>query len=521
MGKITGGELLVETLRNQGVLNVFSIIGGQMCSIYDALSRRPDMKLVTVRNEAAAPMMAAGCTAITGIPSVSMCTVGAGVVYEVAGLMAAWYHYLPVISIAPQVQSWKMKPHQENLQGCNQDEIFYPITKWNAIVYHWERIPSLVNRALREAQANSPGPAHLDIPVDILFQTKKFNDHVKSNILPPAANTRVTGALPGVKEDVEKAREAIHNSGKIIVLVGQGMGRPGHYPKIRDHLKNLRCPVLTSDSSSGIMNGGDGSYAEALGLFSSSEKGIELIKESDLLLIIGIDDQIHDLFAKLGNDLPSMIQVEIDPSALLVTRPNLFSVNADPVSFLSTIEQSAEKVDRLRKEWLLKVKGTGDKLAEEFGENSPQTRDLFKGIAAGLTEDDVLVVDGAGTVEAAYAFLRHAKYRNLFIMNTREMSGTGLPFAMGAQIGMPRERVTLMTDKDSLCRRLQELQTACGLGMNLTIVCIDPGTQNALARTEAILDGLGCEISHLKVGESPQHAKSGRPMACLFNYQSS
>ena len=408
MSKVTGGELVVMTLADHGVRNVFSIIGGQMCSIYDSLSHHPEMKLVTVRNEAAAPMMAAGCAAVTGVPSVSMCTVGAGVVYEVAGLMAAWYSYLPVISIAPQVQSWKMKPHQENLQGCNQDEIFAPITKWNAIAYHWDRIPVMVHRALREAQANAPGPTHLDIPVDVLFQLKKFDGNKKSKIMPPAATTRFIGALPGPVEQVKRAGEAIAASRRPLVVIGQGMGRPGRYPDLKARLNGLNLPTLLGDCSSGIMDGRDASYAGALGLFAGSPRGLELIREADLLLIIGLDPEIQDLLRALGKDLPPAVQVEVDPSALLTDRQKFVGVNADPISFLTAVGKMEGVPAAVGAEWLDRAQKAGDDLASEFFGREPRLAALLAGITTSFGDDDIVVVDGAGPVHEAQALARHS-----------------------------------------------------------------------------------------------------------------
>jgi len=515
MAKVTGGELLVRTLADHGVRHVFSIIGGQMCSVYDSLSSHPEMNLVTVRNEAAAPMMAAGCTAATGVPSVSMCTVGAGVVYEVPGLMAAWYSFLPVISIAPQVQSWKMKPHQENLQGCNQDELFFPITKWNAIIYHWERIPSLVHRALREAQANAPGPVHLDVPVDVFFKTQELDERKMSKIMPAAKTTRFVGALPGPEEQVSQALAAISTSERPLALIGQGMGLPGRYPELKDHLNALGVPTLLADSSSGIMDGRDMSYAGALGLYAGSAKGLELIRKADLLLIIGIDDQIHDLVRGTGDDHKTLVQVEVDPSALLSNRRKYFGVNADPISFLSVVNKTGNHPVGTRKAWLDMVQEMGDALTNEFAGRAPRAAALFQSVAAGLNSEDIVIVDGAEMVSASYALLRKASYRNLFIMNTRDLAGVGLPFAIGVKTGMPEHRVMLVTDKDSLYRHLQELQTAAGLGLDINLVCVDPGEGQKLKRTEAVLEGLGCKIMHLEMGQRLEREKCGRPCAWL------
>ncbi|MFO8056894.1 MAG: thiamine pyrophosphate-binding protein [bacterium] len=515
MTKMTGGELLVETLRDHGVRHIFSIIGGQMCSVYDAISYRADMELVTLRNEAAAPMMAAGCTAVTGLPSVSMCTVGAGVVYEVAGLMAAWYGYLPVISIAPQVQSWKMKPHQENLQGLNQDGIFEPVTKWNAIVYHWKRIPELTNRALREALANAPGPVHLDIPVDVLFKTGKLDDKKRKKIMPPAAHTRFAGSLPGPKDHIEKAGEAFSRNEKPLVVVGQGMGRPGRYPALREMLNKLGAPVLLSDTSSGIMNGKDEYHAGALGLFTESDRGLQALQEADLIMIIGLDDQVKEALDKFNYEQKTLVQVEVDPSALLTGERDHIGVNADPVSFLSALTKTIEVDSNKWSAWLERMQQTGASLSKELAVTMPGYASIFKGVAPSLSGNDIVVVDGGEPGRAANAFLQDANYVGLYIMNTRDMSGVGLPFAIGAKIGKPDKNVILITDKDSLLRQVQELQTTAGLGVGFSIICTDPGEGQALSRAQAILQGLGCETSRLEPGKSPERKKSTRPLAFM------
>ncbi len=511
MAKMTGGELLIDTLLNHGVRNVFSIIGGQMCSVYDAMGRRPEINLVTLRNEAAAPMMAAGCSAVTGVPSVSMATVGAGVVYEVAGLMAAWYGYLPVISIAPQVQSWKMNPHQENLQGLDQHRVFEPITKWNAIIYHWERIPSLTHRALREALANAPGPTHLDVPVDVLFKTGKLDDKNRKKIMPAAAHTRFPGCLPGPKDQIEKAGEAVSRSEKPLVVVGQGLGRPGRYPALRDMLKKLGAPALLSDTSSGIMNGKDECHVGALGLFDKSDLGAQALKEADLILVIGLDDHVKEALDGIS-DHKKIVQLEVDPSALLTGMRDHVGVNADPVSFLSALTKNIEVDSNKWSAWLDQMLQTGTSLSKELAVTMPGYASIFKGAAPALSDDDIVIVDGALPVHAANAFLQDANHGGLYLMNTRDMAGVGLPFAIGAKIGKPDKNVILITDKDSLLRQVQELQTAICFEAGVSIICIDG---KGLSRTEAILAGLGCEVGHLKAGESPQTGAPDKPRAWL------
>lgn len=511
MAKLTGGELLVDTLVGHGVDYIFSIIGGQMCSVYEAARIHPKMKLVTLRNEAAVPIMAGGYTAASGVPAVSMCTVGAGVVYEVAGLMDAWFSYLPVISIAPQVQSWKMKPHQENLQGCNQDEIFEPITKWNAIVYHWERIPQLVNRALREARANAPGPVHLDLPVDVLFKTGKVTPKNKNTLMPDARSTHFSGALPGPAEQVEAGVKALAAAKKPIAIIGQAMGTPHRYSQLRNLINDSGIPTLSSLTCSSAMDGSDSGYCGALALYESGESGRAILNQADLLLVIGIDPEIMDTLEALEGFSGTVVQVEVDPSAVLTSLASHLGVNADPISFLKNLEGRANSL----KEWLEKVKKTGDDIARKEKIQMPELAPLIEGIAGDVSADEIIIIDGKDPARAANAFLRGVSCRSLFIMNNRDMAGPGLPFAIGARLAVTDGPVTLITDLDSLYRHPQELQTAVGLGIDLRIVVADPGEGVRLTRTEAVLRGLGCEVNALEPGQGLDGKKRPRPSAWL------
>jgi len=93
-----------------------------------------------------------------------------GAIHAVAGTANAWGDHVSILSVSPQVQSWKMYPAQESLQGCYQADMLAGVTRWNCIAYNWKRIPRLVQRALREAYSGERGPVHIDIPVDVFFE---------------------------------------------------------------------------------------------------------------------------------------------------------------------------------------------------------------------------------------------------------------------------------------------------------------------------------------------------------------
>ncbi|MBN1472725.1 MAG: thiamine pyrophosphate-binding protein [Syntrophaceae bacterium] len=497
MNLISGGEVVVDCLRKQGVKKVFSIIGGQMGSMYEAIGRHDDINLFVPRCETSAPLMTCGYIATTGEPAVSMTTVGAGVVYEVGGLMHAWLNYLPVISIAPHVQGWKTKPHQESLQGCNQDEIFAPLTKWNTIIYHWRRIPQMVIRGFRESYTGVPGPVHIDVPVDILFKRGPWGVGRLKKV--PVVNREPV--ISGVTAQIEDATAVLKNAGRPLVIVGQGIGRTGRYRDIRGLLNQLGLPVITTRFSSGIMCKRDGVYTGAASLFAETQKGMALLKDADAIIVIGVDPETTSLIEKCGWASKPVVQIETESSALLTSvRCPVF---ADPISALSAMIASATGNAPKIKGWLDTFQKNTSELTRELCLADKRINRAVALLGETAGSNDIIVADGAGISAAAAYILRGAEYRDLFCMDERDMSGAGLPFAIGAAIGNPNAKVTVICDKESLFAHVRELSPATQAGVALRIIVAD--NEDAAvncADTKAVLEGFGCAVKKCSAGDA-------------------
>jgi acetolactate synthase-1/2/3 large subunit len=489
-----GGEILVTALARQGVKKVFSIIGGQMGTMYDAIGRHPDMEVITPRSEASAALMACGYTASTGEPCVSMATVGAGVVYETAGLLMAWLDYLPVLSIAPQVQSYKMKPHQENLQACDQDLLFAPFTKFSAIGYHAKRLPQLVDRALREALCNIPGPVHLDVPVDILFERQVLTKAQKERLFVPPANTRYQGAVLPDPKAAKRAFEILGKAKKPLVLVGQGMGRPTRHKELGSLLVKAKIPVITSSKSSGIVWAAKGVDAGPALVFEQSPTAMRIFNDADCIVVLGKDAQSAKLLEKasLGKTLPFVIHAEIDPKALDAPSKGYVPVWGDPASVFSSLLQAVAQ----EKAWAEKVCNASARAAASLAGDFAQSRSLFDATAPSIGANDLIVADGPKACCATAAFLGTTPCQGVFMLDGQEIAGAGLPFAIGAAVGNPNSHIYLISEQRALFHHLREAATAVCLGLeNLTIICPDaqlaePGVEGS-ADTAKILAGMG------------------------------
>ena len=416
-------------------------------------------------------------------------TVGAGVVYEVGGLMHAWLNYLPVISVAPQVQGWKTKPHQESLQACNQDEIFAPLTKWNTILYHWRRIPQLIFRGFREAYTGVPGPVHIDVPVDVLFQRGWWSNRREAAW--PVVQREAT--LPGADSQLAAAAKVLETAKRPLVIVGQGIGRLGRYRTIRDYLNQIGLPVITTRFSSGILCGRDSCYAGPAALLSASDNGLKLLEEADAVLLIGIDPENMAFIERIGIKPQAIVQVETDPSALIthVGCP----VHADPISALQTFVQKAPQSAEKVRPWMEKVIKAGGALVRELAPADSSLSQALSELTRSTTGEDIIVADGAGMASMAASLLKDAEYQDLFCMDERDTLGAGLPFAIGAAIGNPNSRVTLVCDKEALFAHVRELSPAAQAGVCLRIIVTDEDDrQTNCADTAAVLKGFGCAV---------------------------
>ena len=483
----TGGELLVDCLVGQGISHVFSIIGGQMGTIYDAIGLSPDIEVVTPRNEMSAALMACGYTATSGRPCVSMATVGAGVVYEVAGLAKAWFDYLPVVSIAPQVQSYRVKPHQESLQACNQDEIFYPITKWNSIVYHWERIPQMVDRAFREALTGIPGPTHLDLHVDILFKRGVWGEKRQRRLMVPPARSRYRGVIKGEDDRLAAAAQALAAAERPVVVVGQGVGRRGRSHETAAILEGLGVTVLTTTKSSGIMPFDSKCNAGGLGMMAGSD----LLSRIDLLLLFGIDRYSRNLLESFETP-PVVIQVEADQRTFAPGLTYQHTLRADPVTALTYISgRCAVDFSGWRDEVVSAVR----EIARDSAGKDALVTELVKALGEASNEYSIIVADGGKAVLAAECLQLDGVQRGIYLMDGRDIRGAGLPFALGASIANPEANIILVTDKDSLFYHVRELQPAAceGIGISLFVVEDSEASSN-VADTESVLEAIGCEV---------------------------
>lgn len=471
---LTGSELLVKALESEGADRVFSIPGGQMLGVYEAIRTSPKIDLVVPRQEGAGALMACGHALASGKPGVVMSTVGAGVIYEIPGLAYAWLERIPVISIAPQVQSWRIKPIQENLQALDQDELYSPITKFHSIAYHVRRIPQLVSKAFKVATMPEPGPVHLDIPVDIAFEKKSFTPQQLEKLMPGAEKTRYMGRVGADPSEIEKARRLIAGSKRPIALVGRMAARPSCVNALNMFLNRDRIPALSSIAGFSALPRKIRLYLSTCDLFSN-EESCSVFYDADLLIFIEPDEEIarsaQTIAARSGAG--AAIQISSNPEHIHGFVPISAALAGSPEMILEELARDIKpKEDEEKRQWVEKLLQKCSRAFEQARAafDRPRRRSLplvVRMLDRFIKEDDFVVCEGKDAVLAARLDLENYSAGRVILIPENAPRGSGFPLALGMRSGARAGRVFLLTDRRNFKYHCRELQTASRYGLGI------------------------------------------------------
>ena len=485
MPRISGGELLVKVLEKQGAEIIFSIPGGQLLGVYEAIRKSKSLKLLVPRQEGASALMACGYALAGDGPGVVISTVGAGVIYELSGLYYAWLNRIPIISIAPQVQSWRIKPIQENLQALDQDELFAPLTKFHSIIYHYSRLAQLLQRAYRIALAPEPGPVHLDIPLDIAFEKRYLRARALAELISDSEKTRFTGKMEPDSEELKKAMKIFSEAKKPLALVGRGMARPGYGWAVEKFFSKNKVPALCSKAGFSSVPRKTGAFVAGLDFYQDGQ-GLDLIQESDLYILLEPDAELGFFLEKINRTHPQKptIQISNNPkgfyrfgaiSSALAGSPDLILNHLCQVSFAGK-EQSLEKLIQHQAQIFKQVQAK----VPEHRLNA--LAEIFSSINRILTDKDFVVVEGKEAVLCAQIYLENYGSGRVILVSPPAPRGAGFPIALGIKARIKEAKVFLVSERKSFKVHSRELQT--GFRYHLGICSLVIAEEDKLRETE-------------------------------------
>jgi acetolactate synthase-1/2/3 large subunit len=463
---MNGGELLMRALLKEGVKQVFGIPGSQTSTLIDAICRlgkSEGMEFIMTRHEAAAAHMADAVSRTSDQVGVCTGTVGPGAVNIAAGVYVAYNDSIPLVVITPQIHSNRSYPFRGSMQQLNQKDLFKPITKWNAVVNRWDRIPELVQRAFRVATSGRPGPVHLDFPVDVLFEAHD-SDEVK--LLPPERYR--TDVRPcGDPEAIEKAVDMLLSARKPIIHTGGGVLMARAWDELRELAEYLQVPVTTSVSGRGAMP-----EDHPLVFLTKGGGAIMAEQNADVVLCVGTTMSEMDFWGEppmWGEPSEqAFIYVDIDPEVIGLNREFELGIIGDARKVLRQIlekvkEKSGPSPER---SYVQEYRATDDMMNNAFEEMAHSEAKpihplrLVHEAVEFFARDGIMVLDGGNMALWTNVGGRIYQPRSFLVPEGTGQLGVGLPFALGAKAANPDKPVYIIHGDGAFMLNCQEIETS-------------------------------------------------------------
>lgn len=476
MTTISGAEVLLKCLIQERVRYIFGVPGDQWTPFLDAiyrLGREAGLDFVTTRHEQAAAHMADAWTRVTGEVGVCLGTVGPGAADLVPGVYPAWADSIPMLVLTAQNQSWRSYPDHGSMQALDQVPLFAPITKWNAFVSHWQRIPELVQRAFRTATSGKPGPVHLDIPPDVLVAT---GDEEELTIVSPQ-RYRATTPPAGDPALVERAAEMLARAERPLIHAGGGVLRAGAWEELVALAEYLAAPVTTSVGARGIIP-----EDHPLCLIPSSYGALGAQATADLVLFVG--GRLGDLDfwgrppAWGEPDEQTWIQVDIYGESIALNRLVDLAIVGDAKAVLRDLLAAVKERTPQREEWpeIEDARAAQETWLRGFLEQAKSDDApihplrLVREVRNFFPREAICAVDGGTTAVWAFYLNRIYAPRTFLWAADSGHLGTGLPYAIGAKLARPDVPVYCITGDGSFALNAVELETAVRLGAPIVVI---------------------------------------------------
>ena len=306
--KLTGGQIVCESLIREGVDTIFGLPGGAILPLYQTLSHFPQLKHILVRHEQGAAHAADGYARVTGKPGVAWATSGPGATNLITGMMSAYMDSIPMVLITGQVG--RAAIGSDAFQECDIQGISLPVTKHNNLVMEVDEIAETINEAFHIANTGRPGPVHIDIPKDIFTEITEF-EYPEIPDLP--------GYRPNINphpKQIKRAVQLIEHAQKPVILAGHGVLISKAQNELLELAEKAQIPVINTLMGVSNFPSNHILYGGWPGMHGMAYASLAL-EEADLIIGLGtrFDDRITgntSMFARNSKK----IHVDIDPSEI-------------------------------------------------------------------------------------------------------------------------------------------------------------------------------------------------------------
>ena len=449
MKQLTGAQIVLECLKEQGVDTVFGYPGGAILNIYDELyKQKKDFTHILTSHEQGASHAADGYARSTGKVGVCFATSGPGATNIVTGLATANMDSVPVVAITCNVGVSLLG--KDSFQEVDISGVTIPITKHNFIVKNIEELADTIRRAFRIAKTGRPGPVLIDIPKDVTAATTLYEKYKPAKIIRSSEY---------IKEvDIQNAISMIREAKRPYILVGGGAVISDAADELKEFAEKVDAPVCDTLMGKGAFNATDERYSGMLGMHGTKASNLG-VSHCDLLIAVGtrFSDRVlgnPKTFAKNAK----ILQIDVDPVEINKNICVSASIIGDVKAVLTVINRRLEAQEH--KEWLDTVKEYKEKYPLTYDKGRLTCPEIMEAIYD-ITKGEAVITTEVGQHQMwAAQFYKYDKPRKFLTSGGLGTMGYGLGASLGAKVGNPDKIVVNIAGDGCFRMNLNELATA-------------------------------------------------------------
>ncbi len=457
MDKLTGAEIVVECLKEQGVDTVFGYPGGAILNIYDALYRHQDeITHILTSHEQGASHAADGYARATGRVGVCLATSGPGATNLVTGIATAYMDSIPVVAITCNVGNSLLG--KDSFQEIDITGVTMPITKYNFIVKDITKLAKTIRRAFTIASSGRPGPVLVDITKDV---TAAMCDYERQE---PEPIVRQSNTIRD--EDMDRAVEMIRKSQKPFIFVGGGAVISNASDELRVFAEKIQAPVADSLMGKGAFDGKHELYTGMAGMHGTKTSNFG-ITEADLLIVIGarFSDRVIGNASKFAKNAV-ILQLDIDPAEINKNIKVDASIIGDVKVILRKLNARLDPLNH--DEWIAHIERMKDMYPLRYDKKTLTGPYIVQAIDE-VTGGDAIIATEVGQHQMwAAQYYQYRQPRTLLTSGGLGTMGYGLGAAIGAKMGC-RDKVVINIAGDG-CFRMNMNEIATATRYNIPVI---------------------------------------------------
>jgi len=472
---LSGGEMLIQSLIDEGVEYIFGYPGGAVLHIYDAIFKQDAIEHILVRHEQAAGHMADAYSRRTGKTGVVLATSGPGATNTVTAIATAFMDSIPMVVISGQVPKYLIG--DDAFQETDMVGVSRPIVKHSFQVREASEIPDIIKKAFYIAQSGRPGPVVIDIPKDTTAPHEKFEYNY-----PESVNLRsYQPSVKGHSGQIKKAVETLLSAKRPILYSGGGVILGNAHKELTQLAHQLNLPVTNTLMGLGAFPGSDRQFLGMLGMHGTYEANMTM-HHADVILAVGarFDDRVTNNVQKFCPNV-TIIHIDIDPASISKTInadiPIVGDVKSVLTDMLELLQGDDKQLDQPAlldwwsqiNEWRKRHGLRYDTSTEQGMKPQAVVEKLYE-----VTNGNAIITSDVGQHQMfAALYYKYNEPRQWLNSGGLGTMGVGLPYAMAAKLVEPERDVVCITGEGSIQMNIQELSTCFQYGLPVKILCLN------------------------------------------------